>query len=274
VATEIDLIELHGAACDLARLGGRKALEFIGRVSMSRKADDTPVTQADHAVQEAVLASLAARYPAHGIVVEELVARPERHGALATTEYCWVVDPIDGTRNFGRGANLYSTSVAVLRSGRPVAGAIYDATSGQVFSASLGGGAFRDEQRLQLFDRPIDYNTSLALGSLRRRSIPPTVRGWMKEYLHRNLGSLCLHLVWVAAGWMDGAYAVECKLWDIAAGSLLIQEAGGVVTSPTGQPLWPMDLAAYRGEDIPILAGTPVLHARLLNSLPGGEHAG
>ncbi|HVP12410.1 MAG TPA: inositol monophosphatase [Phycisphaerae bacterium] len=270
MASEINPAELRAAACDLARLGGRTAQELFGKVSMARKADDTPVTQADHAVQEAILAALASRYPLHGIVVEEQVARPERHAPVAVSEYCWVVDPIDGTRNFGRGSNVYSTSVAVLHMGCPLAGAIYDATSGQVFSASRGGGAFREDQRLTVVDRPIDYNTILALSSIRRRLIAPAVRAWMRQSLYRNAGSLCLHLIWVAAGCVDAAYAVECKVWDVAAGALLIQEAGGVITSPTGQPLWPIDLPAYRGQDIPILAGTPRMHAALLESLRNG----
>ena len=267
MASELDPTELRAAACELARIGGRKAREFFGNVDISRKADNTPVTQADHAVQEAILVSLAARYPAHGIVVEEQVAWPQRHAALSSSAYCWVVDPIDGTRNFARGANLYSTSVAVLHDGRPIAGAIHDATSGEVFSAVWGGGAFRGDQRLTLLDRPNDYNTIIAMSSLRRRPVPPAISGWMNEFLYRNMGSLCLHLVHVAAGCVDAAYAIECKLWDVAAGALLIQEAGGVITSPAGQALWPVDVLTYRGEDIPMLAGTPGMHARLLNSL-------
>jgi myo-inositol-1(or 4)-monophosphatase len=266
MAGESDLGELQSVARDLAIIGGRTALELVGKVDVSRKADNTPVTQADLAVQDAILAVLAKRYPSHAILVEENVPRPERHAAVAASDYCWVVDPIDGTRNFARGANLYATSVAVLHLGRPVAGAIHDAASREVYSASLGGGAFRDDRRMTLLDRPIDYNTTLALSSLRRRTVLPAVHEWMKTYLYRNLGSLCLHLAWVAMGFVDAAYAHECKLWDIAAGALLIREAGGVITSPTGQPIWPMDLSGYHGGDIPMLAGTPRMHAELLRT--------
>jgi myo-inositol-1(or 4)-monophosphatase len=234
---------------------------------MSRKEDNTPVTQADHAAQEAVLAALGERFPSHAVLVEEDLARPERHAAVTTAEYCWVIDPIDGTRNFGRGASVYATSVAVLHEGRPVAGAIHDATRDEVFSAGLDEGAFREDERVFLLDRPIDYSTIITISSFRHHPIPRVVRGWMDQYLFRNLGSLCLHLVWVAGGAADAAYSLECKLWDIAAGSLLIQEAGGLVTNHQGRNLWPKDLPAYRGEDIPILAGTPRMHGQLLDSL-------
>lgn len=273
MATDPPLEELLQAVRDLVVIGGRTAAGFFGRVSMSRKSDDTPVTQADHAVQEVILAALAQRYPAHAVLCEEPIARPQRHAAAAA-EYCWVVDPIDGTRNFGRGARLYSTAVAVLHNGRPVAGAIHDAAGGETYSASLGCGAFRDAQRLRLTDRATDYNTTLAIGSFRRRPIPPVVRGWMDQYLYRNLGSLCLHLALVAAGCLDAAYAVECKLWDVAAGALLIEEAGGIVTGHLGRPLWPMDMAAYRNADMPVLAGTVSMHRRLLADLQAtGERA-
>jgi fructose-1,6-bisphosphatase/inositol monophosphatase family enzyme len=127
---------------------------------------------------------------------------------------------------------------------------------------------------LKLADRPIDYNTTLGVGSFRRRPVPPVVRDWLNQYLFRNLGSLCLHLVWVAAGFLDAAYAVECKLWDIAAGSLLIQEAGGLATNHIGHPLWPKDLQSYRGEDIPILAGSPRMHGRLLDAMSRSDDGG
>ncbi len=261
------LSEFRAAACDLARLGARRAEDLLGKVKMTRKPDDTPVTEADHAVQEAILGELAQRYPTHAALVEETVTRPDRHALVAHSEYCWVVDPIDGTRNFGRGAPIYCTSVAVLHRGKPVAGAIHDAVVRQTYSAALGEGAFRENRRITLSDRPIDYNATLAIGSFRRRPIPPIVRAWMDCYLVRNLGSICLHLLWVAAGYVDAAYALECKLWDIAAGSLLVQEAGGLASNHIGRPLWPKDLQTYQGEDIPILAGTPRMHGKLLDTL-------
>lgn len=258
---------LRATACSLARLGGQTAARYFGKVSVTRKPDRTPVTEADHAAQAAILADLAQRHPDHAVIVEEEIADPARHAAVTDADYTWVVDPIDGTRNFARGLAVYSTSVAVMRDGSPIAGAILDATTGAVYSAHRDGGAFRDDHALVLRDRPIDADTNIALSSYRNRPLPAPVRQWLDTYLFRSIGSLCLHLVWVAAGLADAAHAVECKLWDVAAGSLIIQEAGGVITNHDGRPLWPNDLASYRDASMPILAGTPTMHATLLPEL-------
>ena len=262
-----DPVDFRHNACALARLGCRTAETFFGRAIVARKADDTPVTQADHAAQAAILDVLAERFPAHAVLVEEELVSPQRHADRATAEVCWVIDPLDGTRNFARGVGVYATSVAVMHDGAPVAGAVCDATTGQVYSAARGQGAFLNDQPLVLQDRPVDSDTVVMISSFRRRAIPDAVRTWMDRYLFRNQGSLCLHLAWVAAGLADAAYALECKLWDIAAVGLIVEQAGGVITNHQGGSLWPLDLAAYHDEDIPILAGTPTMHARLLASL-------
>lgn len=267
MATVFDNDELRQVACRFAQLGGDTARSFFGKVSMSQKADDTPVTEADHVTQDAILAAIGAQFPSHAVIVEEDVRHPKRHAAVGGSPYCWVIDPIDGTRNFGRGFPMYSTSVAVMREGRPVACAIHDASASQVYSAAWGGGAYRESQRLQVCERPIDANTTIAIGSFRHGRIPDVVRGWMDRFLFRNLGSICLHLAMVSAGLVEAAYAIECKLWDVAAGSLLIREAGGVITNHFGRGLWPKDLGEYHGENLPILAGLPQMHAMLLDEL-------
>lgn len=251
----------------LARLGHDTARQFFGKAVVSRKADDTPVTQADHAAQGAILDVLAVQFPSHAVLAEEELVQPERHAAIGSAALCWVIDPLDGTRNFSRGVGVYATSVAVADGSGPLAGAVFDATTGFVYSAARGQGAFVDEQPLVLQDRPVDSDSVVMLSSFRRRAIPAAVRAWMDDYLYRNQGSLCLHLAWVAAGLADAAYALECKLWDIAAAALIIQEAGGVATDHAGRSLWPIVLEGYRDEDIPILVGTPTMHARLLESL-------
>lgn len=251
----------------LAQIGGQTAAKYFGKVVATRKADDSPVTVADHAAQEAILSALAHRHPSHSILVEEDVVRPDRHAALMASDYCWIVDPIDGTRNFSRGVRVYATSIAVLHEGRPVAAAIFDATSEVVYSASLGGGAFRGPDRIQLSDRPIDHDTTVAVGSFRRRAVPRAVRGWLDHFLLRNFGSTSLHLAWVATGLVDAAYSAECKLWDIAAAGLLIEEAGGIVTDHAGRLLWPVELGGYGGQDLPVLAGTATMQSHLLATL-------
>lgn len=251
---------LADAARRLARAGGELALQWAGSRAASMKADNSPVTDADHAVQAVILDALAVEFPQHAILVEETVADPDRHEGRQA-EYCWVIDPIDGTRNFARNSRTFATSVAVLRAGMPVAGAIYDARTQEVCWAARGGGAWAGRRRLGASDAALDDRTILAISSFRRKPVPAEVRGLLDFVMFRNLGSLCLHTVEVAAGEFDGLYSHEAKAWDIAAGCLLIEEAGGLATGPDGRPLWPLDVERYSGEDMPLLAGGKRMHA-------------
>ncbi len=262
---------LRTVACRLAETGAITARRFFGNVTATRKADDSPVTDADHAAQAAILDAISSEYPEHAVLTEEPVPEPDRHAPAATSEYCWIVDPIDGTRNFARGVGVWSTSVGVLRRGRPVAGAIYDATSSRIFSASVADGAWCGDQSLTTIGREIDSDTTIAISSLHRRRMPPALQTWLERYQLRNIGSLCLHLVWVAAGMADAAFGADCKLWDIAAGSLLIEEAGGIVTDHQGHAVWPVDPAKYDDESLSVLAGFPQAHSHLLASLLTGD---
>lgn len=267
MSSSLDPADLRSFAADLARIGGRAADRLFGKVSVARKPDNSPVTEADHITQDAILRALSERYPTHAVIVEETLADPMRHAELAGCDYCWVIDPIDGTRNYGRGVRVYATSVAVLLHGRPVAGAVYDATSDVVFSAGQGFGAFREGEPLAIAEAEISRETTIAVGSFRRRPMPEAVKGWMSHYLMRNQGSTALHLAWVAAGLVDAAYSNECKIWDIAAAAVIIEEAGGVISSEAGEGLWPRDLEDENGQDMQILAAVPKLHAILLESL-------
>ncbi|RIK66567.1 MAG: hypothetical protein DCC65_09450 [Planctomycetota bacterium] len=258
---------LRDFACELARLGGRTAGRLFGKVSVHRKADNSPVTDADHITQDAILRALSERYPDHAILVEETVADPGRHADSGASDFCWVVDPIDGTRNYARGVRVYATSVAVLHRGRTIAGAICDATNDAVYSASRGCGAFRDHDLIRIAEPPVARELTIAVGSFRRRPMPVAVKEWMGQYHVRNMGSTSLHLAWIAAGFVDAAYSIDCKLWDVAAAALIVEEAGGCVTTEAGGPLWPCGAPALRGEDLQILAGAKGIHQVLLKSL-------
>jgi len=259
--------EFRVFARTLAREAGSIAADHMGRVAVSHKADDSPVTEADHAAQAAIFDAIAQRYPDHAVIGEETVRHPDRHAPAHSARYCWVVDPIDGTRNFAQGMSIYATSVAVLDRGVPLAGAIFDASSGGVYSAALGAGADFEGAPLAVSASRTASDLTVLVSSFRRCPAPIVVRDWMDEYTFRNHGSLCLHLAWLARGRADGAFAKECRLWDIAAGALMVAEAGGVITYDDGSALWPIDVDRYDGADVPILAGTPSVHARLLDSL-------
>jgi len=279
--------ELRRFAVELAHRGGRAADRLFGKVSVRRKPDKSPVTEADHIAQDAILRAIAERFPDHAVLVEETLADPSRHGRIKSSPYCWVVDPLDGTRNFARGIRIYACSIAVLYNGRPIAGAIYDASSGVMYSAASGGGALRNEDRI-LLDGSVpaisthhaanvaplvgsDRETTIAVGSFRRKPMPPFVRDWIGRYLIRNMGSTSLHFAWIAAGLVDAAYTNECKLWDIAAAALLIEESGGLMTTASGASPWPVQLDAYGGEDFNVLGGARAIHHQLLTDMRGHD---
>lgn len=263
----------------MARLGGGLARDQIGQVLSERKGDRSVVTEADRAAQEAIFAAIAKQFPGHAFLGEE--SGSGTHCYRGGSDYCWVVDPIDGTRNYARGVECYVTSVGVMHEGVPVAGALYEPPRDRMFLAWRGGGAWliRDGEgasprmmRLPgLADKPINPDTTIAVSTINNRPAIPQLREWIEKYIFRNAGSLCTHLIWVALGWVDGAFSQQAKLWDIVAGAVLVEEVGGRLTRPDGSPLWPVDPCAYPGVDMPLVAGRPTFHAELLRSLGNCE---
>jgi len=261
------LSELESTACELARAGGALARQRLGTATASRKADRTLVTDVDHAVQDLILETLGRRFPTHAVVAEETLRRPDRHAALGEAEFCWIVDPLDGTRNYLRGFPGFATSIAVARAGVPVVAAVYGPMTDQLYRAASGLGAWLGERRLGVRNEGSGRDTLLAVPSGRSRPLPRAVVRWLDKLVLRNIGSTALHLALVAAGALDAAFSHECGVWDVAAGWLLVCEAGGVVTDLAGQPLFPRNLADRAGDDVQFLAAGPRLHAELLGAL-------
>ncbi len=261
--------EYRTACVDFARLGGACALERLGSAVVSRKGDESPVTEADHAAQSVILAAIAGRFPEHAVLVEEQLSGATRHADAGSVPYCWVVDPIDGTRNFSRGQRMFATSVALLFEGRPVAGAIFDATTGVTYSTAAGGGTACEGRGVRVSQRAPGPDTTIAFSSFRRHPVPEGVRRLFDTILFRNVGAACLHQAWVSAGYFDAIYAPDTKLWDIAAGALLIAEAGGVVTDVDGRARWPIDVTQPHGTTCSIMAGAAAVHEMLLDAVEG-----
>ncbi|MBN1491932.1 MAG: hypothetical protein JXA69_18615 [Phycisphaerae bacterium] len=260
--------EMLAQAVAWARSAGQIARERFGAASVSLKADDSPVTDADHAVQAHILNAIAAVYSDHAVVTEETVAQPERHAAFASAEFCWVVDPIDGTRNYARHAANFAVSIAVLERGTPIIGVVYDVMTDRMYSGRAGAGACCDGTPMHVADEPPTGNTLIGTASGRGEPMADAVHDWFDRMTLRNLGSTELHLAMVAAGSIDAAFCHSCRVWDVAAGALLVSEAGGVCTSPDGQPCFPIDADAARlRANMPFLAAGPRLHRYLFESL-------
>jgi myo-inositol-1(or 4)-monophosphatase len=255
------LRSLRELAEQAARAGGTVARQSFGKPTTVRlKADRSEVSQVDEAAQRAVIDCIRAQRPDDGFVAEETLVEPEGRRRPPENEgVCWVIDPLDGTRNYIRGIPLYACSVGVMLHGFPIAGAIYVPPGKRLFSASRAEGFFEDGRPIAPRGRspapgrspkPIIAIPS-SFGGDREKAI---LDSWLGRVVVRNLGVASLHLALVAAGPFDAALMSDSRLWDIAAGWLLIDTIGGVMTTLAGQPVFPLDVAEYRGEALPGVA--------------------
>ncbi|HOW70938.1 MAG TPA: inositol monophosphatase [Phycisphaerae bacterium] len=244
------------------REAGMVARARFGMAKTSIKPDASPVTDADHAVQAALLDAIASRYPHDAVLTEETQVDPLRHADITTAKRCWVIDPIDGTRNYARSVPLYSVSVALVENGYPVVGMILDPTGGDMYSASAGGGAWLNERRLQT-EPPYSADVLIGIPSGTHHRLPAVLHPWLQKYRLRNTGSTALHLAYLAAGGFDAVYLGECHLWDVAAGWLIGNEVGVRTHSTLDRPVFPVDLAIDGHKEVGYLAARPAMLDRL-----------
>jgi myo-inositol-1(or 4)-monophosphatase len=227
---------------------GRFASRFKGRHDL--------VTDADLASERAVRSVIAEAFPAHGLLGEEAPDLEQ-----LSRDFCWVVDPLDGTTNYVHDFPCFAVSVAVARRHTLIAGAIFDPLREECFTASLGNGAFLNGQPIATTDATEIGASLLAVSfpaSLVRES--PDLEAFLRVapacQAIRRTGSAALNLAYVACGRLDGHWAHEIHPWDSAAGVLVIQEAGGIATGVDGR-VYELAAGDY------LTAATPELHAAL-----------
>lgn len=251
-----------------ARAGGAVVREAFGRrVAVSLKSDASEVSEIDIAAEIAVFAYLQKERPDDAFIGEE--SNSSAAGGGRVPQVAWIVDPIDGTRNFIRGVPLFATSVAAMIDGTPVAGAIYEPMGDRLYAARAGAGATCNGKTIRLKSSPNSEATVrnptlvVAIPSAWRAHSSRQVEWLLKNTIVRSLGCATLHLVHVATGGIDATLMNNCKLWDIAAGWRIATEAGATVTRPDGGPLFPTSVHHQAAIDMPLLAGAPAAHAEL-----------
>lgn len=253
----------------LARRAGEIALSRIDSAEISRKHDRSLVTTTDREIQIMITGALHESFPDHAVCGEETEPASRPCVAPTGTRYCWVIDPLDGTRNYVARLPCFATSIALLDGGVPVVGIIREHNTQQMFSAIRGQGATRNGRCIHVSndgpggDHLLGVPTSKDELALRAAELWHGMRG----FVCRNLGSTAFELGLVAAGAMSGMLGCRVKIWDIAAGALIIEEAGGVVTDPNGRTIVPFRMDADPQVDIPTLAASRAMHATLLNSI-------
>ena len=242
-----------------AREAGALLLERMGRVSVQAKGRADLVTEADFASQELIREIVLKAFPDHGFLGEEKL--PGTSTAADRVVYRWIVDPLDGTTNYVHQVPHFAVSLALERQGEIVVGVVYNPVADECFTAESGQGAF-------LNGRPIRTSQvtmlSEALAGMGFPAVVTRESPDLKMFLAaldacqaiRRTGSAALNLCYLASGRFDVAWSYSTKIWDIAAGILIVREAGGKITSPQGQE-FVLSQTHY------LAAATPELHAEL-----------
>lgn len=247
----------------------RRAAAIINRASfdleqirVTQKGHNDFVSEVDRAAEQAIIDVLKQAYPDHAILAEESGASANLHDE---NENVWIIDPLDGTTNFIHGFPQYAVSIALQQRGQITQAVVYDPTRNELFTATKGVGALLNEKRIRVGRR--DKLSDALVGT----GFPYTDLSGLDEYLKmfklmtektaglRRPGSAALDLAYVAAGRLDGFFEKKLKPWDMAAGALLISEAGGIVSDFRGEGKH-MD----KGD---VIAGSPKIFAQMLNVL-------
>jgi myo-inositol-1(or 4)-monophosphatase len=236
----------------------------LERLQVVRKGPKDYVTEIDRAAEEAVIDILRTAYPDHGFWGEESgvhVAPGEAAGD--SPEFQWIIDPLDGTTNFIHGFPAYAVSIALAQRGQITQAVVYDPTRNELFTASRGSGAFLNDRRMRVSGQTRYPDALLGAhvpGSAGGAAGPSRFSSLLSECASaRRMGSTVLDMAYVATGRFDGFCGIHLKPWDVAAGSLLVLEAGGLVADFDGEQGWL--------ESGSVLAANPKIFTQMLGHI-------
>ena len=255
---------MRNVALKAARAAGaiinRAALD-VESVRVAQKQVNDFVTEVDQAAERTIIETLLGAYPGHGILGEE---SGKEFGAK-DSDYVWIIDPLDGTTNFIHGFPVYCVSIALAVKGKIEHAVVYDPTRNDLFTATRGRGAFLNERRIRVSKRAQLKDCLISTGFPFRPG--DNFRAYMRMFAEitqrtagvRRPGAAALDLAYVAAGFTDGFFETGLSIWDVAAGSLLVTVAGGLVGNFTGE--------ADFLEQAECLAGNPRAYGQLVGIL-------
>lgn len=249
-------------AVKAAREAGKiinRASNDVGSLNIKSKAINDFVSEVDQAAEEAIISILKDAYPDHGFLGEET------GDTNKDAENIWIIDPLDGTTNFLHNFPQYCISIALQQSGVLTQAVIYDPVRNDLFTATKGRGAFLNDKRIRVSGRAKLQQSLIATGfPFRDFTHLDTYMDILKDMIKkttgiRRPGSAALDLAYVAAGWTDGFFEINLSTWDIAAGGLIVQEAGGIVGDFEGNESW-----LQTGN---IVAANPKIFSQILQTL-------
>jgi myo-inositol-1(or 4)-monophosphatase len=249
-------------AADIAREAGALLVTYFERrVAFETKGEFDLVTEADRASEKLVVERLRTHFPSHSIMAEE------GGGHQSSSEYRWFVDPLDGTTNFAHSFPVFNVTLGLERAGELIAGVVYDPTRQEMFTAERGAGAYLNNRRIKV-SATKQIGESLASTGFpsRKRHHNINIHFYyqlaMASHGVRRTGSAAIDLAYVASGRLDFFWEFGLKPWDMAAGALLVQEAGGRVSDMNGGP------HSVTASDH-ILADNGALHGQVLEAFAG-----
>jgi len=249
-----------------ARAAGRiitRASLDLGTVKVARKQRNDFVTEVDRAAEDVIIATLRQAYPDHAILAEESGHTPGRQDVQPlAAEHLWVIDPLDGTTNFIHGFPQYCVSIALMQKGQVTQAVVYDPNRDELYTASKGRGAFLNDRRMRVAARARLEESLIGTGFPFRKV--ESLDQYLKLFKVvaeraagiRRPGAAALDLAYVAAGRFDGFFEMGLMPWDVAAGSLLVTEAGGLIGNFQGDGDY-----LFSGE---VLAGTPKVFSQMV----------
>lgn len=251
LATAIEAV-MRAGQVQLSRFGTDLRIDKKGAIDL--------VTEIDLQIERDFRAMIAERFPTHVVLGEELGSSADREAASA---FCWVFDPVDGTTNYAHGLPIFCSSLALEIDGELAVGAIYDPTRRELFTAERGHGAWLNGAPLKVSTADALIDALLVTGfhyGIQRD--PEELVSLFREFITkaravRRLGSAALDLAYVAAGRFDGYWESKIQPWDVAAGALIVAEAGGTVTTIDGAP--------FRSRAGNVIATNGPLHPHVLD---------
>ena len=268
VLEQRDLSRMLETAVVAARLAGQRAMEEINYVKASVKNETEYVTQTDTRCQQIIIDRIKETYPDHGFIAEEGSGGGIfKLGPRTAQPIWWVIDPIDGTSNFVHGIPLLSVSIAAMYEGRPVVGVVFQPATDSMFTVVEGREAQCNGRRITASEQPISKLESIGLDSHFDGGVPRWACEIMERTRFRNLGTTAMHFAYVANGGFVATIVNRPKLWDVAAGALLVEAAGALFTDWQGNKIFPLDLDNYDGEELRVIAANKKTHEELIKMI-------
>jgi myo-inositol-1(or 4)-monophosphatase len=250
-------------AISAVRVAGQyQKSRFASNLDIEMKGDKNLVTEVDKESERLIVEHLLSRFPNHDIIAEE------GDYLQSDSPYRWIIDPVDGTTNYAHGYPWFCASIGLQVEGDLVAGVIYNPVYDELFTATKGGGAYLNDNRLSVSVRTPLNNSLLATGFPYDCATDPANNfanfiAFQKSARGiRRAGAAALDLAYVAAGRLDGFWELKLKAWDVAAGVLMVREAGGIVTTFDGS-----DYDIFNDK---VVASNGLIHAEMITMLTSG----